>query len=252
MSLAGKVAIVTGGNRGIGRAVCVALAREGVKVAVVGRKESSCEELAVQICSEGGAAMAVRADVSVEADVAAMVSSVRQRFERIDILVNNAGVNLPYTPVAELTLDQWNGVVSTNLTGTFLCCRAVVPVMTEQHEGKIINISSIGGRHGAAGRAPYRPTKAALINFTECLAAEVKQYGIDVNAVCPGPTDTDMMRDITGGNVPSSMMPPEEIASVVLFLASDESRAITGTAIDAFGTANPLFGSNVDVARRAK
>ena len=124
--------------------------------------------------------------------------------------------------------------------------------MTGQRSGKIINISSIGGRHGAAGRAPYRPTKAALINFTECLAAEVKQHGIDVNAVCPGPTNTDMMRDITAGNVPSSAMPPEEIASVILFLCSDQSRAITGTAIDAFGTANPLFGSNVDVAQRAK
>jgi 3-oxoacyl-[acyl-carrier protein] reductase len=252
MSLSGKVAIVTGGSRGIGRAVCLALAREGVKVVVVGRSQSGCDAVAAQICSEGGAAIGVAADVSKEADVVAMVSRARQEFDRVDVLVNSAGVNLPYTTVAELTLEQWNWVIGTNLTGTFLCCREVMPVMTAQHEGKIINIASIGGRHGAAGRTPYRPTKAALINFTECLAGEVKQYGIDVNAICPGPTDTDMMRDITGGKVPASMIPPEQIAALVVFLTSDKSGAISGTAIDAFGVSNPLFGTSVDVAQRAK
>ena len=252
MRLTGKVAIVTGGNRGIGRATSLAFAREGAKVVVVGRNQSTCEKVAAEIVAGGGTAIGIRADVSNEADVAAMVSRATQEFGRIDILVNNAGVNLAYKTVAELTLSEWNWVVATNLTGAFLCCRAVVPVMTAQHYGRIINISSIGGRSGAAGRTPYRPTKAALINFTECLAAEVKSHGIDVNAVCPGPTDTDMMRDITGGNVPSYAMPPEEIASVVLYLASDESRAITGTAIDAFGTANPILGSSIDLAQRAK
>ncbi len=252
MKLAGKVAIVTGGSRGIGRATCLAFAREGAKVVVVGRNESSCEKVAAQIAADGGDAIAVRADVSSEADVAAMVSKATQRFGRIDILVNSAGVNLMYKTVAELTLDEWNRVIATNLTGTFLCCRAVIPVMTTQRYGRIINISSIGGRRGAAGRTPYRPTKAALINFTECLAGEVKKYGIDVNAVCPGPTNTDMLRDIAGGNVPPDAVPPEDIASVILYLASDESSAITGTAVDAFGAANPILGSNIDVAQRSK
>ena len=99
----------------------------------------------------------------------------------------------------------------------------------------------VRGRQGEAGRSPYRATKAALINFTECLAAELKEYGIDVNAICPGAVDTDMMSEITGGNVPSFAMPPDDIASVVVFLASDDSRAITGTAIDVFGAGNPIF-----------
>ncbi len=250
MRLADKVAIVTGGSRGIGKATCLAFAREGAKVAVVGRNESDCGKVAARIAEEGGTAIAVQADVSVEADVAAMADKVKQQFGRIDILVNNAGVNIPYKTVAELSLDEWNRVVATNLTGTFLCCRAVVPIMMAQGYGRIVNLSSIGGRNGAAGRTPYRPTKAALINFTECLAAEVKGYGIDVNAVCPGPTDTDMMRDLTGGKLPAYVMPPEDIAAVILYLACDESRAITGTAVDAFGTASPILGSNIDLAKR--
>jgi 3-oxoacyl-[acyl-carrier protein] reductase len=250
MRLTDKVAIVTGGSRGIGKATCLAFAREGAKVAVVGRNEPDCGKVAALIAAEGGVAIPVRADVSVEADVAAMAKAVKQEFGRIDILVNNAGVNIPYKTVVELSLEEWNRVVATNLTGTFLCCRAVVPVMMAQGYGRIVNISSIGGRSGAAGRTPYRPTKAALINFTECLAAEVKGYGIDVNAVCPGPTDTDMMRNLTGGNLPAYVMPAEEIAAVILYLACDESRAITGTAVDAFGTANPVLGSNIDLAKR--
>ena len=252
MKLANKVAIVTGGSRGIGRAACLALAREGAKVVVVGRNVESCQKVVAEIEAGGGAALAVQADVSSETDVAAMVNAAKKRFGRIDILVNNAGVNIPYKTVTELSLEEWNRVMATNLTGAFLCSRAVIPVMMAQRYGKIINVSSIGGRQGAAGRTPYRPTKAALINFTECLAAEVKEYGIDVNAICPGPTDTDMMHEITGGKVPSNMAAPDDIAAVMVFLASDESRAITGTAIDALGSANPLFGSSLDVAQRAK
>jgi 3-oxoacyl-[acyl-carrier protein] reductase len=241
MRLDGKVAIVTGGSRGIGRATSIALAREGAKVVVVGRNESTCREVVAQITACGGDAIAVRADVSSETDVAGMVGAALERFKRIDILVNNAAVNLPYRAVVDLTLEEWNHIVATNLTGTFLCCRAVAPVMMSRHGGKIINMSSRGGRQGEAGRSPYRATKAALINFTECLAAELKEHGIDVNAICPGAVDTDMMSEITGGNVPSFAMPPEDIASVVVFLASDDSRAITGTAIDAFGAGNPIF-----------
>jgi len=123
--------------------------------------------------------------------------------------------------------------------------------MIAQRYGKIINMASRGGRQGEAGRTPYRPTKAAIINFTECLAAEVKEHGIDVNAICPGAVDTDMMREITNGHVPSYAMPPEDIASVVVFLASDESKAITGTAIDAFGIGNPIFRAK-SLAQRSK
>jgi NAD(P)-dependent dehydrogenase (short-subunit alcohol dehydrogenase family) len=176
-----------------------------------------------------------------------MVKETKDKFQRIDILVNDAAVNLPYRTVADLTLDEWNWVVGVNLTGTFLCSRAVLPEMMAQRWGKIINMASIGGRRGAAGRAPYRPTKAAVINFTECLAAEVKEYNIDVNAICPGAVETDMLREITRGEMPKNTMPPEDIAAVAVFLASDESRAVTGTAIDAFGRSNPLFGADTSV-----
>ena len=252
MRLDGRVAIVTGGSRGIGRATSIALAREGAKVVVVGRNESSCEEVVAQIAASGGTAIAVRADVSVETDVTAMVAATMAQFTQIDILVNNAAVNLPYRAVVDLSLDEWNRIVTTNLTGPFLCCRAVVPVMIARHYGKIINMSSRGGRQGEAGRSPYRSTKAALINFTECLAAEVKEHGIDVNAICPGAVETDMMSEITLGNVPSYAMPPDDIASVVLFLASDESKAITGTAIDAFGAGNPILRAKSYLAPRSK
>jgi len=252
MRLNGKVAIVTGGSRGIGRATSIVLAREGARVVVVWRNESTSQEVVACISASGGAAIAIRADVSVEADVAAMVSTAMEQFKRIDILVNNAAVNLPYRAVVDLSLDEWNRVITTNLTGPFLCCRAVVPVMIAQRYGKIINMSSRGGRQGEAGRSPYRSSKAAIINFTECLAAEVKEHGIDVNAICPGAVDTDMMSEITNGNVPAYATQPEDIASVVVFLASDESKAITGTAIDAFGAGNPIFRVKSYLAPRSR
>ena len=240
MRLKDRVAIVTGGSRGIGKAIALAFAREGAQIAIVGRNLARAEEVANQIESNSGRAIALHADVSIEADVARMVEQVLSHFGKIDILVNNAGVNLPYRRVVDLTVEEWSHVVGVNLTGPFLCARAVLPSMISQHYGKIINIASIGGRKGAAGRIPYRPTKAAIINFTECLAAEVKEHNIDVNAICPGAVDTDMLREISGGRRGDADS-PEQIAAVAVFLACDEGRGVTGTAVDAFGDSNPLF-----------
>jgi 3-oxoacyl-[acyl-carrier protein] reductase len=242
MKLDGKVALITGGSRGIGRAVALAFASEGAKVAVVGRNKDRCQQVTNQISKSGGSAVGIQADVASEADVAAMVEQVKAKWQHVDILANVAAVNLPYKAVTDLSLEEWNWIIGVNLTGIFLCCRAVLPLMIEQRSGKIINFSSLGGRHGAAGRAPYRSSKAAIINFSECLAAEVKEFNIDVNTICPGAVATDMLREITLGNVPEHAMPPEDVAAVAVFLASDESRAITGTAIDALGLGNPLFG----------
>lgn len=241
MRLSGKVAIITGGSRGIGRAISLVFAREGAKVVVVGRKLPRCNEVVDQINQEDGEAISIQADVTSEADVARMTRQTKDKYQRIDILVNNAAVNLPYKTVTELTLDQWNWILNVNLTGPFLCSRSVIPGMIAQRSGKIINLASIGGRHGAAGRTPYRATKAAIINLTECIAAEVKEFGIDVNAICPGAVDTDMLHEITDGKIPATSMAPEDIAAVAVFLASDDSKAITGTAIDAFGNTNPIF-----------
>ena len=249
MRLKDRVAIITGGSRGIGRAIASAFAQEGAKVAIVSRDKARCDKAADEICKNGGVAIGIQADVSKEADAVRIIKTTKDKFQRIDILVNNAAVNLPYRSVIELTLDEWNWVVGVNLTGTFLCSRAVLPEMMAQRRGKIINMSSSGGRRGAAGRVPYRPTKAAVISFTECLAAEVKPYNIDVNAICPGAVETDMMREITGGKMPEYLMPPEDIAAVAVFLASDESKSITGTAIDTYGASNPLFGVGTSVSK---
>jgi NAD(P)-dependent dehydrogenase (short-subunit alcohol dehydrogenase family) len=244
MKLAGKVAVITGGGRGIGRAIGLSLAREGASIVVSARTRSEIDEVAQEIESLGQKSLAIQADVSREEDVKQMVEESLNAFRRLDILVNNAGVNLPSRNVVDLTLAEWNRVIQVNVTGPFLCSRAALPTMIQQRSGKIINISSIGARYAHAGRTPYRTSKLALLQFTYCLAAEVKQYGIDVNAVCPGPTDTRMMREIARGGVFPNMSRPEEIADVVLFLASPESSAITGTAIDAFGANNPLFRSS--------
>jgi len=243
LPLEGKVAIVTGAGKGIGKAIALALSKEGVRVTIVARNPAEIEGVAQQIRQNGGEAIAVRADVSSEEEVAKMVGEAEQRFQRLDILVNNAAVNLPYTRLLEVGLSEWNRVLAVNLTGAFLTMRAVLPKMIAQRSGKIINISSIGARHGAAGRSPYRASKAALINLTESIAAEVKEFGIDVNAICPGPTDTPMQQDMRHGKLPSGLMKPEEIAAVAVFLASEQASGITGTAIDVFGFGNPLFGA---------
>ena len=212
--------MITGGGRGIGRAIALSFASEGASVVVSGRTSPEIEEVAREVEKQGQKSLALQADVSREEDVKNMIGETVKVFERVDILVNNAGTNLPYRNVMDLTLVEWNRVLEVNLTGPFLCCRAVLPTMIQQRSGKIINISSIGARYGAAGRSPYRSSKAALLQFTYCLAAEVKQYGIDVNAVCPGPTETRMMKDIARGSLFPALIRPEEIAEVVLFLAS--------------------------------
>jgi NAD(P)-dependent dehydrogenase (short-subunit alcohol dehydrogenase family) len=242
MRLENKVAIITGGSRGIGRGVAVAFAREGAAVTVVGRNKAVCDETVAFITGNGAKAIGISADVSQETDVANMVEQTIEKFHRIDILVNSAAINLPYRVVSDVTLADWNRIISVNLTGIFLSCKAVLPQMKKQHFGKIINFSSIGGLSGAPGRAPYRASKAAIINFTECLAAEVKEFGIDVNTICPCVVETDMLRETKRTvAIPNIPMPPEEMADVAVFLASAEGRAITGTTINAFGAGNPLF-----------
>jgi len=236
MKLEGSVAIVTGAGRGIGRAIALAFAREGARMVVAARSTGEIQEVVKEIQKLNQAAIGIQADVSKEGDVARMVDKALERFHTIDILVNNAGINLPFRTVVDLALKEWEQVLAVNLTGTFLATKAVLPIMMEKKRGKIINISSIGGRKGGAGRSPYRASKAGLINFTESVAAEVKKHGIDVNAICPGLVDTRMMKEITAGRdfVPE-LIQPEEIAQVALFLASNDSSSISGATIDAFG-----------------
>jgi len=242
MELAGTVAIVTGAGRGIGRATALALARRGVLVVLVARTQPEIESVAGEAEAAGSTALPVVADVGRDDEVAGMVDRALQTYGRVDILVNNAGMSLPERPVVDTSLADWERILRVNLTGPFLCARAVLPVMMRQRSGKIVNVASIGGRVGFAGIAAYGAAKAGLLHFTASLAAEVKRFGIDVNAVCPSGTDTRLLHETGRAKGRTNLIRPEEIANVIVFMVSPESSAITGTAIEAYGLSNPLFG----------
>ena len=170
--LAGRVAIVTGAGRGIGRAIALRYSQEGAAVALAARTPAQINEAAAEIESNGGRALAIQCDVSSESDVDRLVDATVRQFGKIDILANNAAVNLPPTDLTEVDLSVWRNVIDVNLTGAFICTRAVLPHMKRIGSGVVLNLSSVGGRRGAAGRGPYRASKAALINFTETIGAE--------------------------------------------------------------------------------
>ena len=239
-----RVAIVTGGGRGIGKAIVQGFARERARVVVTARTAGEIADVAHEIVLAGGEAIGVVCDVSDEASVQRMVDEAISHWGRIDILINNAATNLPNIDVVDMQPDAWRRVVDVNLTGPFLCARALLPKMIEQGSGSIVNISSIGGRHGSKGRGPYRAAKAGLINLTETLAAENFSHGVRVNCVCPGGVETEMLR-VIGASLDRQLMTPDEMANVVLYLASDDSSAVTGTSIDAFGPTHPLFSGRM-------
>ncbi len=239
-----KVAVVTGASRGIGKAIAFAFGREGANVVVTARTREALEELVNRLKHQGTEALAVVADLSKEADILRIAEETVHHFGRIDILVNNAAIIHPRINLVDFDAHLWRQVLEVNLTGAALLTKAVLPNMMANRSGKIINISSIGGRKGGKGRSAYRVTKAGLISLTESVAAEVKPYGIDVNCICPGGVDTEGYREAFGskGRIENpKLLLPEEIAELSVFLASEASSAITGTAIDAFGGTNPLF-----------
>ena len=240
--LANKIAIVTGASRGIGKAIALTFGREGAKVAVTARTTKALEALADQLNQTGVEALAVTAYLAVETDLERIVEELQGRFGHIDILVNNAAIIHPSMDLVDFDAKVWRQVIEVNLTAAALLTKAVLPHMIAQRSGKIINISSRGGRKGGKGRSAYRVTKAGLISLTESVAAEVKSYGIDVNCICPGGVDTEGYREVFGdseGKVNRKLMRPEEIAEVAVFLASDTSSAISGATIDAFGGTEP-------------
>lgn len=244
MKLEGRIAIVTGASRGIGRAIALAFAGEGANVAVIARSREALMALTGQIGKLGRDALAVTADFGKGGEISRSVDSVLKHFGRIDILVNNAAIIHPRIDLVDFDPELWRQVIDVNLTAPALLTKAVLPSMIAHKSGKIINISSIGGRKGSAGRTAYRATKAALISLTESVAAEVRPHGINVTCICPGGVDTEGYREAFGSRgreQDASLMRPEEIADVAVFLASDASTAITGAAIDAFGGTNPLF-----------
>ena len=240
----GKVALITGGSKGIGRACAYGFAAEGANVAITGRTLGELEATAARVRQLGGEALVCQSDFLNREQVAGIVPAVLAEFGRIDILVNNAAIIHPRIDLTDLDDQTWYDVIEVNLNAAAMLTKSVVPAMVDAGGGSIINISSIGGRSGGRGRSAYRVTKASLISLTQTLAAELREHGINVNAICPGGTDTEGYREAfnnRGRDDNPDLMLPEEIANVAVFLASDSSSAITGTAIDAFGGNNPLF-----------
>jgi NAD(P)-dependent dehydrogenase (short-subunit alcohol dehydrogenase family) len=240
--LSGKRVVVTGASRGIGRSIAVAMAREGCDVAITGRSTALLEEVAREIEDLGRSSLALTADMTVDDEVRGIARKTLDAFGRVDVLVNNAATIYPRTNLVDFDFDDWRAVMDVNVVSVALLTQAVLPSMIQRRAGKIINISSIGGKYPSAGQTPYKTSKAALISLTGCVAAEVKQHGIDVNCICPGGVDTDGFRALFGDAASRlNPMSSDAIADVALFLASDRSRALTGTSIDAFGLSSPIF-----------
>lgn len=227
MRLLDQVAIVTGGGRGIGRAIALAFAKEGARVVICSRTPGELEEVAGELERFGREVMAVVADVTDEASVSNLIRETLERFGRVDILVNNAGVWLP-GDFQDYSLTDWETTMATNLRGVFLCTRAVFRPMEEAGGGKIINISSIRGKEGYPGMAAYCASKFGVNGLIQALAEEWRPFNIKVNAVCPGPVDTGFA---TGEARDETRILPEDVADLALFLASEEAEYITGEAI---------------------
>ncbi len=248
----GAVAIVTGSGQGIGRAIAVALACEGASVVVADWNEATAKDAAAEISATGGRSVAVKVDISDPVQVDVMVQQALTAFGRIDILINNAGIG-HVKPFLSITPEEWNRVIAINLTGQFLCAQAVARVMLRQGGGRIVNVASISGERGGTGRAAYGAAKAGVILLTKAMAVELADKGIGVNAISPGPTETDQVRECHDAATRAdyhALLPvkryasPSEIASAALFLASPQSSFVSGHILNVdggFGAAGLIF-----------
>ncbi len=254
MRLQNRVAIVTGGGAGIGRSVCINMVKEGAKVVVADINQAAAQETADSIKKEGGDGMAIKTDVTQKPDAQAMADAALKTYGKIDILVNNAGTDIKGA-ITELAEDTWDTLMSINLKGVFLCTQAVSHSMIERGYGRIVNISSMAGKTGEPLTSPYCATKFGVIGFTQSVALELGKYNITVNAVCPGPVDTDLIRQSVAQSAKIKGMEPEaflqeffikptplgriakpaDVARAVIFLASDEAEFITGSSLNVSG-----------------
>jgi 3-oxoacyl-[acyl-carrier protein] reductase len=227
MKLKDKVALITGGARGIGKAVALAYAREGARLAICARTESEINETVQEIQRLEAAAKGWSCDVSIEDSVEDFVGKIIKEFGRVDVLVNNAGVMTRPVPITQLEVKKWDYTIAVNLRGPFLVTKAVLPIMVEQKSGSIINVSSTVGRGAYANFIAYATSKWGLEGFTQTLAAEVRSSNIRVNSVEPGYVATKL----TGYNGSQ----PDSVSDVFVYLASDEAIGITGKMLSSSG-----------------
>ncbi|QDT51407.1 3-oxoacyl-[acyl-carrier-protein] reductase FabG [Symmachiella dynata] len=243
MSLEGKTALVTGGSRGIGKSIVWALAKAGAKVAFVYQSsKEAADQLVSDLELDQHEALAIQADVKDKDAADAAVAQVLEKWEKIDILVNNAGI-IRDTLLAQMSPQQWQEVIDTNLTSVYNFCQAVTRPMMSARYGRIINMSSVAAEFGNSGQVNYASSKAGMIGFTRCLATELARRGVTVNAVAPGFIETDMteaVRNLAGSElkkkIPARRLgQPDDVAQAVLFLAGDGASYVTGQTISVDG-----------------
>jgi len=231
--LSGKVALITGGSRGIGKAIAAAYARQGARVFICARGEGDLARTVNDIRDAGGEIAGLAGDIGKAEDAQRIVGAAVERYGRIDVLVNNASLLGSRVTIADYPIADWEEVVRVNLTGVFLLTQQVLQVMIPQRQGSIINVSSGVGRAGKARWGAYACSKAGLEGFTQVLADELKDSGIRVNSVNPAATRTAMRAEAYPDEDPLTLPAPEEIMPIFLYLASDESVGVTGKALDA-------------------
>lgn len=251
MELQQKVAIITGGGQGIGKQIALAFARAGAKLSLAQRSSGPLEATCSEIKGLGGDVIGVSTDISREADCNRLAEETLKKYGRIDVLVNNAGLFGVTRQTTDMTLAEWNEVIDSNLTGTWLMTRAVLPAMVKQQSGNIINIGSTSGRRGYTLRAHYSAAKWAVIGLTQTWAVEWGKAGIRVNCICPGAVQGERIeraikarmetlgityerarQGLTAGSPMGRMVTEQEVAGVALFLASDRSAGMTGQSIN--------------------
>jgi NAD(P)-dependent dehydrogenase (short-subunit alcohol dehydrogenase family) len=231
--LSGKVALITGGSRGIGKAIAAAYARQGARVFICARGEGDLARTVNEIRDSRGEIAGLAGDIGKPEDACRIVNATVERYGRIDVLVNNASLLGPRVAIADYPITDWEEVVRVNLTGVFLLTQQVLQIMIPQRQGSIINVSSGVGRTGKARWGAYACSKAGLEGFTQVLADELKDSGIRVNSVNPAGTRTAMRAEAYPDEDPLTLPAPEEIMPIFLYLASDESVGVTGKALEA-------------------
>jgi len=242
-SLTEKVAVVTGAAHGIGAAIAERFLKAGARVVFADIDADGARERAGQLDDSGERSLVAPVDLTRADEVAGLVERVLDRFGTVDILVNNAGIAGPTKPLVEVTDEEWDQVMAINLTGVFLCCRAVLPTMLKNRSGRIVNVASIAGKEGNPTLAPYSATKAGVICLTKALAKEVCQQGVYVNCVTPAVIDTPILRQVGQETIDYmiSKIPmgrvgrPQEVAALIHFLASDDCSFTNGACLDISG-----------------